>query len=552
MEYLPSDLEAVWENDDLEQAMKLLGKGKNKKENSKLEKAIKILQEYSSNPEAGLWPEGSPSRVQPQAPRPMTESQFAGGSTSNPERKVWEEKYKFPQVSKKGYYSNPEAGLWPPSPVRQAQAPVRQAQAPSKPSIDPITMEQMRELTKLGVLKPATPSAYSSNPESDVWGMPVEAEYPPKRSMVTPTESAELAGDTSLLQEQLKEKQMKIQAAAETVAKAGVKKELKKVLPKSTKAAEKSKSKGAIGIDPKKDPTASVIDKIIGKAEKLRETPKDLDLTGIMGLVDDMYGTKMAATYKKPTTRQEALKRADKLDDLADLYKLKMVIKDMDYENKLKLQMIKLSRKPAVSDVELRGVRRELRKQLVKNTDSYEEDVSRLEQIGKFFRTGKRNLTYSALGPAARVISTEVGRLTNEDLKRIMQDTIGTDWAGFIGYIEDKPDIIIPENVRRALIDMVELGKDTIRKKHIKKLRNLEYIYGIGDIAKKAGMDPDKVFPEIYRRMETVGREDMLRQQQTTAKPKVTRDKALIILSKDEKNMSLQEAEEYLNTLEGL
>lgn len=292
----------------------------------------------------------------------------------------------------------------------------------------------------------------------------------------------------SLAVEQAEKRRMLAENAADRILKSQVHEEAKKANPEAAKAAKLSLEKKEKTSGPSRDPAMDYIQDMLDKANELKKTPKDMDWSGLMNFVDAMYGTKMASTYKAPTTQAEAIKRAQDLEDTALLFQFKKDMQIMNDKAELEKAAITAKNQKEASLATLGVMGRDINKNIFAATNKLSESVTQLQIIDQALKDGSLNKTTAVLGQIARLISGEKGVLTNQDINRALTRTIGKDFASLKAYFTNNPNAKLPEGTLTALRQLTAMTQLKIKEKYGTKLEELEAIYGNDPAIQMAGL----------------------------------------------------------------
>ena len=110
-------------------------------------------------------------------------------------------------------------------------------------------------------------------------------------------------------------------------------------------------------------------------------------------------------------------------------------------------------------------------KPIQKITDDLFDKEQRFEQIDAAFGQGDLQSVMSQLGNFARVVSGEVGVLTDSDITRILPRSIQGDTAKIQAFFSGfSPTADLPERFTEKLRDLVALAKEKTQQKALKQL----------------------------------------------------------------------------------
>jgi hypothetical protein len=99
----------------------------------------------------------------------------------------------------------------------------------------------------------------------------------------------------------------------------------------------------------------------------------------------------------------------------------------------------------------------------------FSEDKSLLDALKVALNSGNVGSIQRAMGAAARILSRETGQMTNQDIGRVLPDTVGMDLAKFQTYITSNPEVLVDPYIIQGLIDEVGKSEQALRDRYLER-----------------------------------------------------------------------------------
>lgn len=211
-------------------------------------------------------------------------------------------------------------------------------------------------------------------------------------------------------------------------------------------------------------------------------------VTPILGLIDAWTGSNLAATQPKPQTPEDRAAMALKLqsaisDAEGKLSKEKLdLLKTQLGSGQKKMDPFALWNiagrqergKEAIQMKQSEIARRKedvIRKDIQKISDEVAAQEEKLGQIQEAFATNDLQRVSSMLANFSRVVAGEKGVLTDNDIGRLVPDSIAKTITEKIAWLSKIPTGPLPEGYTQRLLDAVNTAREKIAEKHSTQLK---------------------------------------------------------------------------------
>lgn len=219
-----------------------------------------------------------------------------------------------------------------------------------------------------------------------------------------------------------------------------------------------------------------------------------VNISPLLGLVDDWYGTTLAKNYKAPSTAEDRAKMLSGFSD--NKYKALQDYAEANFKNIAYMKegtdqdklVSKLAEKMGYTNenfkppAPLRG-----RNDRGSAIDDYKiiqegakiskdalDKISSLDSAEQLLASGDIGSIKRSLSVVARAVSGEKGVLTDQDITRVLPATANMDVNTFVAYITSNPNLLADKKIVDALIRDVRSARLRITQNADEKINNFE------------------------------------------------------------------------------
>lgn len=221
--------------------------------------------------------------------------------------------------------------------------------------------------------------------------------------------------------------------------------------------------------------------------QSLAALPNQKDLSPLLGLVDTYTGSHLQHGYQKPMSPEERANvlmqygektKKGREDLLKDILKSAQYMKSGTTMDQAAQQILgtsilgsKVSPRPMSGNPNFAP-----EKYIVEGTKKINEDFiaknNAYNTMEAAYKSGDMDAVRRSLGEAARAFAGERnGRLSNEDIKRVLPNTVGQDLASAFAYISDNPSVKLDYKIVQGLMDEVSRGRARLNSDKNSQLR---------------------------------------------------------------------------------